>query len=141
MWRPGVRKVPSVSPLWVPFLISSRKASYRALPPTQNGEMPGCPTCGAELTYLEPYARSYCYQCRAYAPEEIVPCAVCARVLVYVPEHGLYYCYGCQEYKQGARRANRPCPRCGGELLLVAEYERLFCIRCSAYAPRDRQTA
>ncbi len=120
-------------------MITSRKASNRELLQHKTGEMPGCPTCGAELTYLEPYARSYCHHCRAYAPEEIVPCGACGRVLVYVPEHGLYYCYGCQEYKQGAHPADRPCPRCGRELLFVAEYERLFCTRCSVYAPGDPQ--
>lgn len=132
-------KLPSVSLPWVPILISSHKASNRELWQHKIGEMPGCPTCGAELTYLEPYARSYCHHCRAYAPEEIVPCGACGRVLVYVTEHGLYYCYGCQEYKQGAHLADRPCPRCGRELLFVAEYERLFCTRCNAYAPADPQ--
>jgi predicted RNA-binding Zn-ribbon protein involved in translation (DUF1610 family) len=118
-------------------LITSHKASNRELPQAQDGEMPGCPTCGAELTYLEPYARNYCYSCRAYAPEEIVPCDVCGRVLVFVPEHGTFYCYGCQEYKEGARQAEHPCPKCGRELTYIAEYERLFCYACNEYAPQE----
>ena len=124
----------------MPFLITSRKASNRELPQHKTGEMPGCPTCGAELTFLEEYARNYCYHCRAYAPEEIVPCAHCGRVLVYVAEHGLYYCYGCQEYQQDARVAQWPCPRCGKELRFVAGYQRYYCTSCKAYALEDPST-
>ncbi|MFQ6012671.1 MAG: hypothetical protein ACE5LS_03385 [Thermoplasmata archaeon] len=100
--------------------------------------MPGCPTCGAELTYLEPYARYYCPSCRSYAPEEIVPCDTCDRLLVFVPEHGTFYCHGCQEYKEGARQATHPCPRCGQELFYLAEHGRFFCHRCNEFAPEDR---
>ncbi len=97
--------------------------------------MVGCPTCGAELTYLPPYRRHYCYGCRSYAPQAIHACKVCGRALVFVQRHHRHYCYGCQEYTDDVDIEN-PCPTCGEELTYVAEYGRFFCHHCKEYAPK-----
>jgi ssDNA-binding Zn-finger/Zn-ribbon topoisomerase 1 len=99
-------------------------------------EMVGCPTCGAELTYIAPYQRHYCYGCRSYAPKTLHACKECGRALVFVQQYHKYYCYGCQEYKEDPGIRN-PCPTCGEELEYVPQYDRFFCFECKAYAPKD----
>lgn len=97
--------------------------------------MVGCPTCGAELTYIAPYQRHYCYGCRSYAPRTLHPCQECDRALVFVQQYHKYYCYGCQEYKDDPGIRN-PCPQCGEELEYIPQYDRFFCFQCKEYAPR-----
>ncbi|MCJ2519662.1 MAG: hypothetical protein LN412_01770 [Candidatus Thermoplasmatota archaeon] len=98
--------------------------------------MVGCPTCGAELTYIPPYERHYCYGCRSYAAKTLHACKECDRALVFVKEHHKYYCYGCQEYKEDVEVGN-PCPTCGEELQHISQYDRLFCFQCRVYAPKE----
>ncbi len=98
--------------------------------------MVGCPTCGAELTYIPPYGRHYCYGCRSYAPKTLHPCEVCGRALVFIQQYHRYYCYGCQEYKENVGIRNS-CPTCGGELEHIPQYNRFYCFQCRAYAPQE----
>ncbi|MFQ5837674.1 MAG: hypothetical protein ACE5HJ_02690 [Thermoplasmata archaeon] len=98
--------------------------------------MVGCPTCGAELTYIAPYGRHYCYGCRSYAPKTLHPCDRCGRALVFVQQYHRYYCYGCQEYKEDAGIRN-PCPTCGKELEYIPQYDRFYCLDCRAYVPKS----
>lgn len=97
--------------------------------------MVGCPTCGAELTFIEPYGRHYCYGCRSYAPRNLRACPACGRALVFVQDHRQFYCYGCQAYQEDPR-SRHPCPTCGDELEFLAEYNRFYCYACEQYAPR-----
>lgn len=97
--------------------------------------MVGCPTCGAELTFIEPYGRHYCYGCRSYAPRTLHACPDCNRALVFVQQYRRHYCYGCQTYREG-RGVRRPCPGCGDELAYLPQYDRFYCYACRQYAPR-----
>ncbi len=101
--------------------------------------MVGCPTCGAELTYIPQYKRDYCYGCRSYAPQTPRACKICNRALVFVQQYRKFYCYGCEEYKDTG--VQNPCPNCGGELQYVPEYDRFFCTGCKEYAPKGYSVA
>lgn len=98
--------------------------------------MAGCPTCGAELTYVPQYGRHYCYGCRSYAPKNLHECETCGRALVFIERYRSHYCYGCQEYKDDVGIRN-PCPECGEELQYLHEYKRFYCRLCKEYAPND----
>lgn len=65
-----------------------------------------CPTCGAELTFLEQYQRHFCYHCQQYAPEGYGAkgenkCLTCGGILSYIVQYDRFYCYRCNTYPPG----------------------------------------
>ncbi len=84
------------------------RIKYAGLKETQENAMAGCPTCGAELTYVPQYGRHYCYGCRSYAPKDLRECEECGRALVFIEQYQTNYCYGCQEYKEDEMVSEEP---------------------------------
>ena len=85
--------------------------------------MPTCPTCGAQLTYVERYDRYYCPGERKYAPKGL---PVEPRATVFfdgTERHAGHY----------------HCPICGKELTYIPPYDRHYCYACAKYAPKGIQ--
>ena len=110
---PGATVAPAATP--VPETPTAVPEAPRVINP--------CPTCGRELSYLDPYDRYYCYHCKAYAPPVVKvetvpapprvgkPCPTCGRELTFIPDYNRHYCYNCKKYAPlEGRPAETPSP-------------------------------
>ncbi len=102
-----------------------------------------CPTCDADMKYIEKYSRYYCYDCKSYAPTGYTPPS--KKPAAAGPEVAARPAASTQtpatQQPQQARHVEETkeptasCPSCGEEMKYIDQYDRYYCYSCKSYAP------